>query len=113
MSARSALFLVAMIFAGCASIEPGQDDKGKTYFEPANKVLDAAEHFKKDQGRYPTSLYELVPKYIAELPDEPTLRLDEYSGTMRFAYSREWPNPGRVVCTAVLGSHDWSCDDYK
>ncbi|HZP11080.1 MAG TPA: hypothetical protein VFB36_01530, partial [Nevskiaceae bacterium] len=71
------------------------------------------EAYKKDHGRYPTSLYELPPKYIANLPDEPTLRLDEYSGTMRFAYSREWPHPGRVVCVAVLGAHDWKCDEYK
>ena len=105
--------MTVLLTVSCATVVPGEDEKGKSYFEPANKVLDAIEAYKKDQGRYPTSLFELPPKYIDALPDEPTLRLDEYSGTMRFAYSREWPNPGRVVCVAVLGSHEWKCDEYK
>jgi hypothetical protein len=113
MIARFLLPLAAMLVVACASVAPGEDEKGKQYFEPANQVLDALERYKKDQGRYPTSLYELVPKYVEKLPDEPTLRLDEYSGTMRFAYSREWPNPGRVVCVAVLGAHDWKCEDVN
>ena len=113
MTLRSALLAVALLCAGCAAVVPGEDDKGKSYLEPANKVLDAIEAYKKDQGRYPTSLFELPPKYIDKLPDEPGLRLDDYSGTLRFAYSRDWPHPGRVVCVAVLGSHDWKCEDYK
>ena len=113
MTQRALPLLLMVLVVACAHVAPGADEKGKLYFEPANRVLDAIEAYKKDQGRYPTSLYELPPKYIEALPDEPTLRLDEYSGTMRFAYSREWPDPGRVVCVAVLGSHDWKCDDYK
>jgi len=101
----------ALLIVGCQTFAPGDDEKGKQLREPANKVLTAIEQYKQENGRYPNSLYELVPKYVDRLPDEPTLRIDEYSSTLRFAYSREWPQLGRIVCIAHFGTTDWQCEE--
>ena len=111
-SSLAGVFAVLLLGA-CASVPPGDEPRGMTFREPANKVLAALEQFKQERGRYPNSLYELTPKFIEKLPDEPSLRLDEYSGTLRFAYSRDFPDIGRVVCVVVLGSTEWKCEDYK
>ena len=108
VGACAAMFLLA----ACQTFAPGEDEKGKQLREPANKILTAIEQYKQEHGRYPNSLYELVPKYVDRLPEEPTLRIDEYSSTLRFAYSRDWPQLGRIVCLAHFGTTDWKCEEY-
>lgn len=103
----------ALLLAGCASVPPGEDLKGQQLKEPAGRVLAAVTQFNGDQGRYPSSLYELVPKYLQSLPDEPGLKLDAYVGTLSFAYSQEWPQLTRVLCTTRLQAADWKCEEYK
>jgi hypothetical protein len=99
-----------LLMVACATLAPGEDPKGQQLKEPANKVLTAIDQFKQDKGRYPNSLYELMPKYVDKLPEEPLLRIDEHSGRLRFAYSREWPDTGRIVCIALFGTTDWKCE---
>ena len=101
-----------LLIVGCATFAPGDDPKGQGYKAPASKVLVALDAYKNDRGRYPNSLYELVPKYLEKVPDEPSLRFDEYTATLRFAYSREWPQLGRIVCVAHVGTTEWNCEDY-
>jgi hypothetical protein len=110
---RALAGLLAIVVAACGSMPPGEDDRGAKYKEPATKVLLALEAYKTEQGRYPNSLYALVPRYLDRIPAEPTLRLDEYTSTLRFAYSLEWPELGRVVCVATLSTTEWKCEEYQ
>ncbi len=112
MSRPLAITFVALL-AACGTMPPGADEKGEGYKVPATKVLIALEAYKTDQGRYPNSLYELVPRHLDKIPAEPTLRLDDYTSTLRFAYSRDWPKLGRVVCVATLSTTEWVCEEYR
>ncbi len=114
MSRAIGIVLVTVaLLAACATIAPGEDPLGQQLKEPATKVLTAIDQFKQERGRYPSSLYELMPKYIDALPAEPSLRIDEYSQMLKFAYSREWPQLGRIVCVARFGSTEWNCEEYQ
>lgn len=76
------------------------------------KVLTAIAQFGRERGRYPTSLYELVPRYLPQLPDEPILHIDDDTGTVGFVYSRPgFPGLTRISCSAKLGTTEWHCSD--
>lgn len=99
------------LLAACAGMPAGEDQAGMELKAASSKVLVALAQFRQERGRYPTSLYELVPRYLPELPDEPILHINDDTGTVGFAYSRGYPKLGRVTCSAKLGTAEWRCSD--
>jgi hypothetical protein len=101
--------LLALAIAACATVPPGEDEKGTALRGEGTAVLLALIQYQKAKGHYPSSLYELVPTYIAQVPFEPHLRFDEDSGTLQFTYELEWPRQAQVSCLAKVGATEWSC----
>lgn len=57
-------------------------------------IVRAIEDFRKDTGNYPTSLADLVPKYLPALPEMADLARHKYDG---WNYERV-TNGGRISC---------------
>lgn len=110
-SVRVAAPAFVFLLAACASLPAGEDQIGVELKAASSKVLVALSQFRRERGRYPTSPYELVPKYLSELPAEPALHINDDTGTLDFAYSRGFPQLGRVSCSAKLGTAEWHCSD--
>lgn len=58
------LLLAISCSGGCTSDRAKIDETKKR----GNQIIQALERFRADQGHYPTSLTDLVPKYIHTLP---------------------------------------------
>lgn len=103
--------LLSLCLLGCAIAPAGEDAKGKGLRAEAEPVLAALRAYNKDHRAYPSSLYELVPRYLAAVPFQPGMRYDPDAGVVAFAYSHSFPRDGGVVCAARLGELTWSCKD--
>jgi hypothetical protein len=108
----AAVLLAACVLAlgGCASWKPGEDPDGVAARARAQPVLPALVKYRKDRGEYPSSLQELAPRYLAEVPFDPGLRYDRDLGTVEFAYFPSWPHQEPVACAAKVGELDWTCE---
>jgi len=99
----------SVLLAACALWPAGEDPKGKELKAQATPVLAALARYFKDKGEYPSSLHELVPRYLPAVPFAVGLRLDRDTKMIAFGYAPSWPQSGRVACTARLGDREWSC----
>ena len=106
---RRALALATCVLASCAVWKPGEDPGGVEAREHARPVLAALVKYRRDRGEYPSSLHELVPHYLAELPFEPGLQYERDAGRVQFTYFPSWPQQDAVACGARLGELDWVC----
>lgn len=107
--ALGALALAAGLLAGCAAWTPGADRNGVEARDSARPVLAALINYKKEHGEYPSSLHELAPHYLAQVPFDPALHYDRDAAYVQFAYSPSWPQQEPVSCGAKLGALDWTC----
>src|ERR1700741_5387234 len=104
--AASGLLLVA-----CASAPPGEDDKGRDLVAQSTPVLAALNRYQRDRREFPSSLHELVPRYLKEVPFDPGLRYDRDENTLGFAYLTPWPQGRTVVCIARFGDTAFKCNE--
>jgi hypothetical protein len=95
--------------AACASWAPGEDASGQQLKQSATPVLVALAAYHRARGEYPSSLYELVPRYLEAVPFRPALNLDLDKQTLEFGYMLPFPRTGDATCTAALGTTEWTC----
>lgn len=107
--ARAAPLLAALALAACASTPPGQDTQGEEYKAAALPVLQALVAYHKDKGRYPTSVYELTPRYLKDVPLRPNLAFDPDGKTVGFVYEIAGLRFRSVACLAEFGQVEWTC----
>lgn len=98
------------LLAACAVWQPGEDPAGIEARNAARPVLPALVKFQKDRHEWPSSLHELVPKYLAEVPFSPGLYYDRDHKVVQFSYFPTWPQQDPVNCGAKLGELDWTCE---
>lgn len=68
MRALPALFLAALLVLGCAKEAPVHDHAMR---ETLAQLRQATARFHDDNGRYPHTLDELVPRYLTRIPADP------------------------------------------
>jgi hypothetical protein len=107
---KKLLWLPLGLLAACATWKPGEDPAGIEARNSARPVLAALVKYRHDRGEYPSSLQELAPRYLHEVPFNPGLRYDRDAGTVEFAYFPSWPHQEAVACGARLGELDWKCE---
>lgn len=98
--------------SACAVWPAGSDPKGQELKAQTAPVLAALSRFQQERGHLPEYLFELVPDYLPIIPSEPELRYKRQSGSIGFEYSPPWPQPGRISCSAEVGTKEWSCLGY-
>lgn len=104
-----ALAAAAAALSACATVPPGDDPLGRQMREQAAPVLVALAAYVKDKGRIPSSLYELTPRYVEQLPMRPNLDFDRVSGQVGFVYERAGWRFRQVACKAEPGQVEWDC----
>jgi hypothetical protein len=97
------------LLCGCSPWPIGEDPQGRSLLENADRVLVAANTYRKENGRAPGTLKELAPTYLAALPPEPQLRYDAGRGALEFIYTPSLSS-GLVYCRAALGDPAFHCD---
>ena len=64
--------VAAALLTGCSkSSEPGANTAAITPADNFAALKQAIQTFNKQEGHYPKTLDELVPKYLAKIPDAP------------------------------------------
>lgn len=103
------LMIAVLLLAGCATWKPGEDPSGVEARSNTRPVLAALVKYRAEHGEYPSSLHELAPHYLAEVPFSPGLHYEREAGTVEFSYFPSWPLQNPVACGAKLGELDWTC----
>jgi hypothetical protein len=105
---------IAALIALCAcSVWPtDQDPAGMNYRRDADRVLGALQAYHSAKGMFPSSLNELLPGYIAALPDEPPLKYNPAMGSLSYRYTPSWPQLRPVWCQSVGDSTEWRCQEH-
>ena len=76
-------------------------------------IIASLERYKAENGLLPSSLDELVPKYMNALPKvSRVLRYSSNTQSLGYTYTPSWPQPGQISCSTVIGSNEWSCHGY-
>ena len=112
MRLRHAAILVATSLAACSVYPVAQDPDGLVLRRNANAVLMALQSWHRTRGNFPAHLSELVPSYLPELPDTPTLRYRASDGSVSFRYIPTWPQLRPVWCSSVGDTTDWRCEEH-
>jgi hypothetical protein len=89
-----------------------QDPDGMALRRNANQVLLALQSWHRDKGNFPGQLSELVPAYLPELPNAPTLRYRAADGSLSFRYIPTWPQLRPVWCSSVGDTTNWRCEEH-
>jgi hypothetical protein len=109
----SSAIALALLLGGCALFSPwqaGADPRGLTMKQRGATVVLALERYRRDNGRLPGHLFELLPKYLPQLPDG--LATDYRPADNRFAFT--YQPPGRsftTTCAIAIGTRAWDCAD--
>jgi len=108
------LVVLNVVLAGCcAPMECKPAKLGFRYYAP---IIVALENYKLENDDYPSSLNELVPKHLAEIPVSPNPPWPGNAGyekikktfTLAFRYS----GPGQNICVYRSTEKKWSCLGY-
>jgi hypothetical protein len=106
------LCAAALALAACSVWPVDQDPKGMDYRRSANFVIGALQNYQKAHGAFPGALSELMPTYIAALPDEPDLTYRASNGSLEYRYVPSWPQLRPVWCTSVGNTTEWKCQEH-
>ena len=101
--------MLSLCLSACAIWPPGEDQEGRDLKSRATPVLGALANYHKDRGESPSSLYELVPRYLKEVPFGPNFDYAPDRNLVGFIYSPSWPQTRQVECLAQLGALQWTC----
>lgn len=98
-----ALFLSALLIAGCAKESPVYDQAMR---DALGQLRQSLAKFQNDNGRYPHTLDELVPRYLPKIPADPvtgsatTWRLtmeETVRPSSDFSTAPAAPSPAQIV----------------
>lgn len=112
MRAIIAVIFASTFAASCSVYPVAQDPDGMALRRSANEVLMAVQDYRRDKGRFPPALAELVPTYIPRLPDAPPLHYRAGDGSLSYRYIPTWPQLRPVWCSSVGDSTDWRCEEH-
>jgi hypothetical protein len=110
-----ATLLVGVYLAGCRinTRYPEEASAGRELYQP---VIEALEAYKADHESYPTSLRELIPDYLDEIPDGTVIH-PEFEGPF---YSDADGTYTIRFTTHMFGAHctyspedGWHCGDLR
>jgi len=74
----------------------------------ANKVLLALGDYQSDSGTLPKHLNDLIPRYLNEIPQSPSLRFNRLESALYYDEKSDWMG-NIVVCSAKVGTEYWRC----
>ena len=105
--------LSAVLLSGCGFLLPphweaGTDPRGMKLKSDAEPVLAAIRNYEHEKSVLPSSLDELVPAYLARLP-ESRVKFDRRSATVAVHYDPPWPDRGLVTCSTPVANVQWTC----
>jgi hypothetical protein len=109
---RSFAVAATVLLCGCSVWPTDQDPAGMNYRRDADRVIGALQSYHAAKGTFPATLNQLVPSYIAALPDGPPLRYDAVTGTLSYRYTPSWPQLRPVWCQSVGDSTEWRCQEH-
>jgi hypothetical protein len=107
-----AIVVSCLAVAACSVYPVAQDPDGMALRRNANQVLLALQSWHRDKGNFPGQLSELVPAYLPELPNAPTLRYRAADGSLSFRYIPTWPQLRPVWCSSVGDTTNWRCEEH-
>src|SRR5262245_56859022 len=116
---RLFVFVAAFgMLQGCAFFDslfdpPGKGSTAEAWFARCQPIIDSLENYKASNHHYPDSLSELVPAYVAAIPDEElkqgTLRYQRHAESYELKFT--YYGPGVNYCISQPGSK-WVCRGY-
>ncbi|MBM3124446.1 MAG: hypothetical protein FJZ87_05140 [Chloroflexi bacterium] len=87
---------------------PGAGPKAFDGYMACAPIIEALNKYHESNGAYPESLQELVPEYLAEVPDSVNDAPITYSKTEEsYALSFSYIGPGLNYCT--YSPSEWKC----
>lgn len=104
--------LLATGIAACSVWPVAQDPDGMALRRNANQVLMALQAWHRDRNNFPAQLSELVPAYLARLPDTPAMHYRQAEGSLSFRYVPTWPQLRPVWCSSVGDTTNWRCEEH-
>jgi len=107
-----AVMAATTLLAGCSVYPVAQDPDGLALRRNANQVLMALQSWHRDKGDFPRQLSQLVPGYLPQLPESPTLRYQSTDGSLFFRYIPTWPQLRPVWCSSVGDTTNWRCEEH-
>jgi hypothetical protein len=100
---------ILLVVSSCASSRP-PDDKRCVEVNNATVVLQSANRFVREKKRNPSSLSELVPTYLAELPRVPELEYNPADAQLSFShYAYAGSEEFICGCEAKLKQRKFKC----
>jgi hypothetical protein len=106
-----ALALVTVL-GGCTLLGAGagSDARGIELKKRGAIVVLALERYRRDNGKLPAHLFELLPKYLPQLPDGLATDYQPEDNTLGFSYERR-PGGLTTTCRIKIGKRVWDCDN--
>jgi hypothetical protein len=107
-------FTVLVQFFACAVERPGEGKRSVRGYFMAQPIIDALEKFKKDSTYYPSDLYALVPKYMADFPSDASklyLIYDTPDTVNGYVLQFKYYGPGANICN-YTPTEKWKCYGY-
>ncbi|HWD26923.1 MAG TPA: hypothetical protein VG387_07145 [Rhizomicrobium sp.] len=107
------ILLLALALGGCALLEghrAGVDPRGLALKQRGATVVIALERYRAANGRLPAHLFELLPKYLPQLPDG--LATDYRPDEKKLAFSYQASGSSiTTTCEITIGHRAWDCHD--
>jgi hypothetical protein len=109
---RIGAILLITLLGGCAlfSGRPGGDARGTELKRRGATVALALERYRRDNGRLPVHLYELLPKYLPQLPDGLATDYRPQDNSFAFLYQPVGESL-TTTCEIAIGARAWNCHD--
>jgi len=111
--ARFEVLLLVVALSGCTLLaggRSGSDPRGLELKRRGASVVLALEHYRRDTGRLPAHLFELLPKYLPQLPDGLAADYRPQDNVFAFTYQQNSDGP-TTTCTIEIGRRAWRCYD--
>ena len=111
--AKNLLIAGVVILSACAA--PGEGVKAKSGYAAAAPVITALEAYRQANAAYPSSLNQLVPKYIAAdrltatIPDNKVMPFKYRQVDSGYELSFSYTGPGTNQCVYRESTKAWKC----
>ncbi|MBS0470690.1 MAG: hypothetical protein JSR60_06430 [Proteobacteria bacterium] len=110
---RFSALLLAILLSGCSLIGAGMvgnDARGLELKRRGATVVLALEAYRRDTGKLPVHLFDLLPKYLPQIPDGLATDYRPQDNTFGFSYQRRLGGL-TTTCTIEIGRRVWDCRD--
>jgi hypothetical protein len=112
---KAIILAAALLLGGCALLRPlggdeaGTDPRGRAMKQRGAAVVLALEHYRTANGRLPVHLFELVPKYIPQIPDGIFTDYQPDKNQFAFSYQAKPEDSTVTTCEIAIGHRVWNC----